>query len=56
MIRISDIRLKFVIEAHNTIKGDEYYLVHYCDGTIKFNQLSSVLDFIENNSLGYVEK
>lgn len=49
--------LVFLIECRRDSLGKESFVVSYSDKSIRFRDMSSVLDFVEMNkgALGYVE-
>lgn len=49
--------LILLIEVRRDSLGKECFLVSYADKTVRFRELSSVLDFVSMNkgNLGYVE-
>lgn len=55
MIKIDDTRLQYLVESHKDSKGNDYFVLTCSAGSFKLSSFSSVMDFVNNNSLGYVK-
>lgn len=55
MIKIDNTRLQYLIEGHKDPKGNDYFIFTFDRFQIKLSSMSSVIDLIQNNALGYIK-
>ena len=55
-ILIDTCRLNFIVESRQDSSGNTSYYVTTSVGRVHFHSMDSVLDFINSNSFGYVQK